>query len=292
VPSGAEELYRGECRNNPNRRLAKEPVKTTRIIPVSEKVFISEDLRRIAEIFKRQSLLTKVSGHNASTEYQIRFEDKTTLETDSPELFTDESLVSTSRPVGIRMSFHNFSLNRHIVLSIEHGDSPYHTNSAQITAEEQAWLSENFLALKEALDKVRPQVFWFGRHRAISEFLIAIGIGTSIDLATTLLVHVLGGQFKGSLPQGLVSFMQFVDAWPKFFFFGLRWLFYGLTFFIPATLVYDWLKSAWPSIEFDFGSVHLRKELNKRRRLSLVATLVIVPVAITLTLDAAKALYH
>lgn len=272
-------------------RLVK-PVKKTRRITIADKIFSSEDLRRIAAIFDRQTLLAEKSNHH-STEYQVRFEDQTTLETDSPELFADESLVSTSRPVLVNMSFHDFTLNRHMSLSIRHGDGST-SDSAQITAQDEQWLSGNFLALKEALDQVRPQVFWCRKHRTFSLFLIAIGLGSLIDLAIDLLVRILVLLHflptKIPAPGFANSFAEFLHGIHGPWGYALHWVGLWLLGAPWAYPIFFWLERAWPVIEFDFGSIHLRKELQKRQRLYLIATLVIVPVLITLCLDAVKAL--
>jgi hypothetical protein len=232
--------------------LASEPVKKARTITVSEKVFTSEDLRRIAAIFDRQRQLAEKSDHRASTEYGVRFEDQTTLETDSTGIFTDESLAFTSRPVRVNMSFRNYTLNRNMSLSLQHGD---YGSEARITAQEEAWLSENFMALFEALGKVRPQVFWWKKHGTLSVSLIAFGIGASVDLLGSLLKNLIGPPTV-SLPQGLESFMYFIDALPKFFLYVLRGLWLLITGFLGGAFpLYGWLQSAWPDVEFDFGSV-------------------------------------
>jgi hypothetical protein len=54
---------------------------------------------------------------------------------------------------------------------------------------------------------------------------------------------------------------------------GLLWGALGVT---------AWLLSLWPSVEFRFGLAHLRTEQLKRRRLILVATLIILPIVTNL----------
>ncbi len=112
-------------------------VKKTRHITVSEKVFTAEDLRRLAALFDRQSKLAAKSQHRSSVEFQIRFDDTRTIyEADSLDLFTDESLVSTSRPRIVAMSFSNFTMNRHITLSLDRATD---SNTFRITSEEGPW---------------------------------------------------------------------------------------------------------------------------------------------------------
>src|SRR6266850_5522023 len=151
-------------------------VNQTRKISISDRVFTIKDLQRIAAIFDRQSSLAKKSDHHASVEYSVTFSDDTTHQSDSPDLFSDASLAVPARPVGVRMSFHNYKLDRHISLSLAHGDSSY-GNLAVVSASEPEWLSQNFLALKEALETVRPQSAWLRKHKILLLNLIAVGIG-------------------------------------------------------------------------------------------------------------------
>jgi hypothetical protein len=65
---------------------------------------------------------------------------------------------------------------------------------------------------------------------------------------------------------------------------GLNWL-HHLRSAAAAVLSYWWLKGAWPSVEFDFGSDHLRTARIRRNRLAVLATLVIVPMATSFIYD-------
>jgi hypothetical protein len=44
----------------------------------------------------------------------------------------------------------------------------------------------------------------------------------------------------------------------------------------------------WPSIEFNFGSLHLRPD-TRRKKLNTALTLVIIPIAIAVLIEIAKA---
>ena len=69
-------------------------MKAIRGIKIPERLFTAEDLRRIASIFEKQEALADKSSHHASVEYAVRFSDETTRETDTAELFADDSLIA------------------------------------------------------------------------------------------------------------------------------------------------------------------------------------------------------
>ncbi|OFW18086.1 MAG: hypothetical protein A3F69_00480 [Acidobacteria bacterium RIFCSPLOWO2_12_FULL_66_10] len=53
---------------------------------MSNRVFTSQDLRRIAKILDHQDQLA--AGPRASTEYEVTFDGNTKVESDSPDLFS------------------------------------------------------------------------------------------------------------------------------------------------------------------------------------------------------------
>jgi hypothetical protein len=266
-------------------------VNQTRKISISDRVFTIEDLRRVAAIFDKQSLLAKKSDHDASVKYSVTFSDDTTYESDSPDLFSEGSLAVPARPVEIKMSFRNYKLGRHISLSLSHGDSSY-GNVAVVSANEPEWLRQNFLTLEETLQTVRPQTIWLRRHRTLLLNLIAVGIGSLgmwvVDLLTNVLTHGidLSGIIK-PLPPDSPWRRVISDGAPLLY--GMKWMWYWVVgFFWGAFAVRGWLLRVWPSIEFDFGLAHLKTERKKRRRLLAVATLIVIPIIRSIIYDVMK----
>lgn len=264
-------------------------MKQTRTIDISDLVFTSEDLRRIAKVFE---LAKKSSPERTVNDYVVTFDDKTKLESDTPEVFNDESLTAPARPIAIAMSFHDYSRNRHISLSINHGDSPFgYGSQAVIGATEASWLGENFLALKDALQRTRPQSFWFRRHRTFLLNLIAVGLGSLgllfIHFLIVGLERVSGSGSSSPPPTG--STWQAISALPTPVLFVLDWLLrWGFGFTLGAAEVRRWLLAMWPTIEFDFGLPHLQIEKSRRIRLRAVAALIIFPIIAAFLYDLLK----
>ncbi len=246
-------------------------MRQTRKIAVSERVFTSQDLLRIAKIFAEQD---KPPEQHVSTEYEVKFEDNTTIESDSPDVFSDESLTAPARPVAIRMWFRNYALGHHISLSLEHGDASY-GNVGIVSASEP-----------------RPQEFWFRRHKVLLLNLIALGIGSLgtliIDLAGVFLGKVLGFQeFVVPLPPDSPWRQILSAAQPMLYAAGWLWR-WAAGFFWGAFEVRRWLLATWPGIEFEFGLPHLQAEKVRRGRLKAVAALVIFPIVTTVLYDLVK----
>lgn len=251
----------------------QDRVKQTRQITISEKVFTLEDIRRIASIFDEQVTLSKQSDDRADVEYSIDFSDNTTFKSESPKLFSDVS--HPAQPVQIQMSFRDYKLGRQLLFSAHHGDSSY-GNHASVSAGETAWLSKNFLTLKDTLEAVKPQTVWYRRHRILTLSLIALGIGSCLDIGLSSVTKLLfqNIDFSGvTKPPSPDSPWRRVIESASPLLLTIKW---GWRWFLGALWAHDlyrWLLDLRPNIEFDFGVPHLRTERMKRQRLMVVVAL-------------------
>jgi hypothetical protein len=96
------------------------PMNQTRKISISSKIFTVKDLQRIAGIFDKQMTLAEKSQHHARVSYSVTFSDDTILESDSPDLFLEESLTLPARPEAVQMAFHNYKLGRDVQFAVRH----------------------------------------------------------------------------------------------------------------------------------------------------------------------------
>jgi hypothetical protein len=258
-------------------------LKQTRRLVISDRVFTSKDLLRIANIVAKQQTAEHEQGKK---KFEVKFDDDTTVESESPEVIQDEWLVEHGRrPIRIEMSYYNFTLDRHIGINLSHGDDSY-GNEVRVSGSGADWVQANFFALKEAVEAVRSQNVWIRRHSNLLVNFIALGIGCLCFLIIELLAIAAR---KLGVP-GLKEFwaewkeVRASGAWPFLYFYGWVWR-YLTGLFLGAFAVRTWLLSIWPSIEFDFGPEHLRREKIKRDRLYSVGALVILPILITLLCD-------
>lgn len=285
----AEGSHEARCDDTIGRRL---PMNQTRKISISSKIFTIKDLRRIADIFDKQVTLAEKSQHHAAVSYSVTFSDDTALESDSPDLFSEDSLTFPARPVAVQMTFHNYKLARHINFSVRHGDSSY-GNCVLVSAPDMQWLGQTFLSVQDAIRAVCPQGVWFRRHKTLLLTAIALGIGT----AGIALLNLLGAAIflKWLNLSGIIVPLRPDSPWRRVvadaapFLYVLGWLwrwFAGICWGAPW--VRAWVLSAWPDIELDFGPPHLHIEKAKRQRLFAVATLVVLPVLVNVIYDVGK----
>jgi hypothetical protein len=262
-------------------------MKLTRKIVISELVFTSQDLIRIAKVLDDQREVAK--GDYIKKQYEVRFNDNTRFESDTPEVFQEELLTAHGRPVAIEMAYRNYTQSHYITVSLSHGDSSY-GNEATVSAGEPAWVNANFQSLQDVLKRAKSQKVWVRRHQELLLHLIALGIGSAFFITLDLffwLAAKMGWNVFSQPP----SWVQRLSAWPWFrptLFLTdwfARWI-VGLSW--GAFAVRRWLLAMWPSIEFDFGLPHLQIEKIQRRRLASVFILIIVPIFTSLLYDLIK----
>ena len=264
-------------------------MKKTRKIFIESKVFALGDLKKIAEVFEKQQQLAQKADHNYRIEYSINFSNDTSIESDSTNILNEDTLRCPGRPIQVAFSFHNYTLCRHISFLLSHGDSRYKfNNQIEIRSSEDKWINDNFVLLKDAIDAVRPQEFWFRKHPTIGLHLIALGVGTFLQLLMQIIMNTILDYFS---MESLVEKMSPNSEWrtvirkaiPLLYLllWNFRWLI-GLTW---AFDIRSWLLRLWPNIEFDFGSEHLKIEQKQRARLIVVLTLVIVPLILSFLYD-------
>jgi len=215
------------------------------------------------------------------------FADGTVLENESPEIFDDEWLTGSSRPVVIKMSYRNYEKGRSVSVYFRHGDNQY-GNEVEVSGSDVEWVDATFQALKDNLDKVRRQDSWALRHPDLLFHLIALGIGSFVVAVVDFSVDILFGKIPFTLPvPHWLEFLRWPPLRPYLYLAGWGWR-WSLGLFWGTTSVYRWLLNMWPSVEFDFGLPHLQTEKIRRERMKSVVTLAVLPVLLQLGYDFAK----
>lgn len=255
-------------------------MKQTKRLKIRQRVFRINDLKRIANIFDEQAHLAKQSDHTYTVEYNFLFADDTAFESETLDIL-DDTVVEIKRPVKVEFEFWCYEQNRRISLSITHGQGDY-GNELRITADDPAWLNDNFSRLTDLINGAQPQSSWLTTLQWIFYILITIGIGSFINNFIVILLSSLEpSQFSQSNQEILEKFKYafIIDrTWANWLaYFSLGWL-----MALPIT---GWLISAWPNIELDFGLDHLKTEKKKRTRITFVVTLIVLPVVLSIFID-------
>lgn len=257
-------------------------VNRTRSIAIAEKIIKADDLRRMVHVFDNQLSVAEETDEYVSGSYEIVFSDSTTLESASPELFTDESLATPGRANAVRMTFVGSKPQRRLDLSLNRGK---YGNQAVVSGTDSAWVNDTYLVLKDIIDRIEPQQFWLKRHSITLTILVAAGIGSLVELVFDVLVWWVFHRVKPpEMSAQLRAFFAPLFAPPTIYILRWGWrIILGLIWGAP--FISEWFLRLWPNIEFDFGLDHLKVEKTRRKRLAAVVTLIVLPILISLITD-------
>lgn len=266
-----------------------EEMKQTRRSKISYRVFKIKDIKRIANVFDEQVKLAQKSEHRHRITYTVTFADDTCFESDLPSLLDDMS-IDIKRPVKVKFDFFNYEMERSISFSVTHGKYEY-GNEFWVQANEEPWLNDIFTRVLTLVNGTEPQSFFFAKHQIMLAHLISIALGSLTVLFFDTLFYLFEAQQLSISSSGVEK-----ENALKVFFEGhqalayiLGWFGRWLTGWLFGSLFYaDWILSAWPNIELDFGAEHLKNEKKKRERIYLVFILVVIPILITIIVDVIK----
>ena len=245
---------------------------------------------RLKLAFDKQRELSDRSKHRAMSQFKIEFSDNSSIEGDSSVILNDNYIFGPFRPVRVIFRFHNYDMDRSLELSLSHGDSSY-GNIVEVIGTEDRWVNDCYMQLKNAVDSVRPQTLWFRRHGTLTLHLIALGLGSLIQLCFDI---VIGWFMDVSGMFSIIKPLPPDSPWRSFFasllplFYLWRWLWRWFLGWWWAFDIRVWLFSLWPNIELDIGSEHLKLEKKQRQRLCTVICLIVLPIIAAMIYDIIK----
>jgi len=260
-------------------------LKQTRTLLIKDRVFTSKDLVRLSKIIEDRG--APIKGEHTTTGYEIRFDDNTKVESDSPEILHEEWLTERPRATAIAMRYRSYTLERFISVDLTRGDT-WGRSEAEVGGRDTDWVNSKFFALEQALKLARPQNIWLLRHPDLVLHIIALGLGSLVALTARIFGFVLAKLIPPPTITFTLPFSVDTSKFPSLWlvFYMLKWVwvwFLGICW--GAFPIRRWLFNLWPTIEFDFGLPHFQIEKIRRERLALVATLVVIPILITLITD-------
>jgi len=261
-------------------------VKTTRYITFEDRVFEIRDLMRLANVLEGQ--VSGEPGRGVWTKCEVAFEDGHDIEGLAAEVFAEEELIRPSLPLKIDMALYSSS-GAHISIHLRCGDSglPYE-NSITISGDDAKWVNANYTTLEDALRKVPPQDFWWKRHRAVFVAIYALALACALEILGTIVSKVAAHLWHNSPDSFIGWFLNGGPLLSSGVLIPIVWVFLWVSFLPWAFDTSRRLFSMWPSIEFNFGSLHLRPD-TRRKKLNTALTLVIIPIAIAVLIEIAKA---
>lgn len=267
-------------------------MKMSRELTITKRIFTINNIKQIAEIFERQKKLDNSSDRN-EVRFAIYFDDKTSFESDSQKIFDDTSIINAKRPIKVEFNFSNYSLERRMYFTIEHGNSEYN-NKLIITGDGKDWVNDNFITIKELIEVATPQKCLIRKHIIILISLIALGMGSIVAIIINLIIDCLSIApiNVANSSYRIFQFLHEISSSHKNLFYVLGWVNRWLIgIMLGAVPVSKWLLDAWPIVELDFGAEHLKKEKARRKRIWAIISLVIIPIILTIFIDIINAYF-
>lgn len=263
----------------------------SRKIDVADRVFTIRDLRRMAEVIDNQ--ISQLSEGGDSSVYEVFFEESLAIQGDAAEIFNEEVLTRSSCPYAIEMLLRCLDPERMVRVELRSGNTPGR-NRAWVAGHGEGWVNATCSALEEALRKTAPQSFWWRRHSTLLLHFIAFGLGNITFCLVGIFVAIIVrfwphlGDFIDLINRESLTYtsLSLVAKGGQLLAFIPGWLgCYPLAFSTRR-----WILSMWPSVEFDFGSPHLRPN-NRRQKFNLLMVGLILPIAVNAIYDIMKTIY-
>lgn len=156
-------------------------------------------------------------------------------------------------------------------INLSHGDGRFNNNI--IISGDEDWVTNTFDKLNNKIESITPQNFWILSYKNITINIGAIIIGYSLSIFSELFIESI----KDPSPF-LILLREFIK---KYSIITLPLVFWIQGIF-PAIFIHGWLSSLAPDVEFDFGPEHKKIEKSRRKRLTLIILIVMLPIIINL----------
>lgn len=249
---------------------------------IKNKVFSLSDITRIAKLidaYKHQliAVADEQDKRFVRSVFVIECADNSTNEFENIDFLEKDDFNGFGRILAIKISLSSYETRHYIRISL---DSERGYGLLDVEGRDMDWVDAKFSQLIKAIDLVKPQENWYIKNQLLVMNIAAISIGiipwflvsTFLDLIITPIENpsekiIVIREFFNQIPW-LEFIFPLLGCWG----FGLVW----------AQLLNNWVTKLWPSIEFDFGPDHLNVIKERRKRIKIAGTVVIMPVLLAI----------
>lgn len=259
-------------------------MKETRKFEIKNKIFTKKDILNIGEIFLNEYKSAQKAGDHSSIMFKINCVDDTSYESESINLFDNGGILDTKKIDLLEITFHNYMAEKYINISVVSGG--YYRNNLLVRGDDENWVRGIFTKLKEIIDSIKPQDNFIIRHKTAVLHVIAFGVGIFLRFLLLSILDINSGYTK--YPSETVKIIASFLVAHSYLMFPLDWFTSWVMGISWAPLIRSWLLNFWPSIEFDFGPEHLKVEKLRRIRITMVFSIVIIPIVLEIAYDLVK----
>lgn len=264
-------------------------IKETRLIRIQNRIIKNADLLKLANALFKEYKLQKKSDKYTGVSFSATCDDDSLFDSESTDIFSDLSPLSSKRIISIKMYVGSIISNRQIHIHINHSTSYYNQlNYIEVKGTDPKWVNGTLKILEEIVDGFTPQNTFVKKYSLFFHTIFAISIGV-------IILNILGYFITiANLPQttstseglsGLIVSLATKYAIARALFIYLSYWLFGLG---PAGYLVKKLRDLWPSIEIQVGAEH--KFIEKRRRGWLINIFLIgiLPISLQVIYDIIK----
>lgn len=252
-------------------------MKTTRKKIIRGKIFTKENVRSLWAKIKSEYDNSQKDENHSSIEIEINCGDGISYESETDDLIQDGDVIDNKRCSTINIEYHDYKQERRISLNISHGDD---YGNGLIVRGDKNWVAGTFDSLNDIIESAKPQEHWFVKYKTLILHLGAITFGYFVYKLLDL-IPISTNEEPSTNVMRIRDFLHsniFLLNIIKVISFWLQGIF-------PLWWLRDWVLKLWPSVEFDFGPEHKKTEKNRRKRLGLFFSIIIIPLILNLIYD-------
>lgn len=248
---------------------------------ISNKIVTEQDIKEILDYLF--TVYSEIDTRSKTFSISLYSNDSEVYEIQDTLIEDEINILRLKRISKISVYLSDYSHGKKISLELSQ-DSDYYTNTLTIESNDENWVNNQSIKLKEFIDSWKPQNTLFSKYKNFLLHFFATNIGLLFIKVLNNLFAYIGYKSKStSNDEGFLVFIiqKMVLAFPlsKYLIIGLfSWLVGIIICALFWTSIEEKLLKLWPTIEFDFGPEHLKHSKRNRKLIWYIFTLVILPI--------------
>lgn len=257
-------------------------IKEKRLFKISGRIIKFTDLKVLADFLVGEKLKA-VDGNRVELESSATCADTVVYSSQNMSLFEDGSPIKLKRVTSLRMSFYNYDQKSQIEISLIHGDS-WRGSEVTISGIDSDWVNGCLTRLQEIFESFQPQNIFVSKFKNYIRLVIALGSGA---LFFWVYRQIVPPNPSPEPPPHLIEMLLATTSGK----YAFKYFAYACMGFFPGMFFYEKLAKCWPPVELQVGPEHSQIEAQRRKWISAVLLIGVVPFCINIISDVVKAFW-
>ena len=208
-------------------------------------------------------------------------------EIENTRLGKNAELLDLKRVEKIEIDIIDYRRDKRISIELSQNEYDW-SNTFLIEGSDESWVNNHNIKIHDYINSWKPQNKWFSKYKSVLFHFISLNIGLFSIRTLIYLMNSLGYKPEDTKEsEGFLGFLmdKMLASFPssKYLLLGLiSWAFGMWILIMFWGSIVRYFDRLWPSIEFDFGPDHKRYPKNKRKAISVVVSLVVIPIILQL----------